>query len=224
MYALAFGAGIRRDLRAGAGRGRCRRNAEADRGRRKGSPARPPACTTSSQADRATSRPNVGPPSESSMVADQCRDLVVVAGRRVRGTGGCALGWAQHSLDRSFHESEILRIDVASPTIGFPALCVTRDLVAQWNAHAAASCWPCSALKRSTASACKLIPGVKLAYLKGTYDLLRERCTSAGDTTLRNNSSPANSPTSKTEGCHHRDVAHSPEEIVAEIRRQLALA
>lgn len=83
----------------------------------------------------------------------------------------------------------------------------------------------CSALKRSYREMLCAGPDVKLVYLKGSYDLLRQRIVErhghfAGQQILAGQfadlKEPANAIT--------LDAARSPQEIVAEIRKHLASA
>jgi len=83
----------------------------------------------------------------------------------------------------------------------------------------------CSALKKSYRERLQINSGVKVVYLKGTYDLLRKRLHSrkghyATEQLLTSQFADLEEPADAIT----IDVAHSPEEIVAEIRRQLTLA
>ncbi len=83
----------------------------------------------------------------------------------------------------------------------------------------------CSALKRSYRDLLQINSNVKLVYLKGTYDLLRERLRSrkghyATEQLLASQFADLEEPADAIT----IDVARSPEEIVSEIRKLLALA
>ena len=106
-----------------------------------------------------------------------------------------------------------------------PWLNSIREAMEQWNAQRRSVVLACSALKKIYRERLQINSGVKLAYLKGTYDLLRERLHSrrghyATEQLLASQFADLEEP----EDAITVDVAHSPEEIVAEIRRQLALA
>ena len=82
----------------------------------------------------------------------------------------------------------------------------------------------CSALKRSYRDLLRINSNVKLVYLKGTYDLLRERLRSrkghyATEQLLASQFADLEEPADAIT----IDVARSPEEIVAEIRKLLSL-
>jgi gluconokinase len=106
-----------------------------------------------------------------------------------------------------------------------PWLNSIREAMLQWQAERRNVVLACSALKRSYRELLEINADVKLVYLKGTYELLRERLRSrkghyAGEQLLASQladlEEPANAITI--------DAAGSPEEIVAEIRKRLSLA
>ncbi len=106
-----------------------------------------------------------------------------------------------------------------------PWLNSIREAMEQWNAQRRSVVLACSALKKSYRERLQIISGVKLVYLKGTYDLLLERLHSrrghyATEQLLASQFADLEEP----EDAITVDVAHSLEEIVAEIRKQLALA
>jgi len=106
-----------------------------------------------------------------------------------------------------------------------PWLNSIREAMEQWNAQRRDVVLACSALKRSYRECLQISSGVKLVYLKGTHDLLRKRLHSrkghyATEQLLASQFADLEEP----EDTITVDVAHSPEEIVAEIRKQLALA
>jgi gluconokinase len=106
-----------------------------------------------------------------------------------------------------------------------PWLDAIREAMEQWNVQRRNVVLACSALKKSYRERLQIISGVKLVYLKGTYDLLLERLHSrrghyATEQLLASQFADLEEP----EDAITVDVAHSPEEIVAEIRKQLALA
>jgi len=106
-----------------------------------------------------------------------------------------------------------------------PWLNSIREAMEQWNAQRRNVVLACSALKKSYRDRLQIISGVKLFYLKGTYDLLLERLHSrkghyATEQLLASQIADLEEPADAITV----DVAHSPEEVVAEIRKQLALA
>ncbi|MGB2899200.1 MAG: gluconokinase [Candidatus Acidiferrum sp.] len=106
-----------------------------------------------------------------------------------------------------------------------PWLDAIRQAMEQWNAQRRNVVLACSALKKIYRERLQINSGVKLVYLKGTYDLLRKRLHSrrghyATEQLLVSQFADLEEP----EVAITVDVAHSPEEIVAEIRKQLALA
>jgi gluconokinase len=106
-----------------------------------------------------------------------------------------------------------------------PWLNSIRGAMEQWNAQGRNVVLACSALKCSYRERLQIGSDVKLVYLKGTYDLLSERLHArkghyAGEQLLASQFADLEEP----EDAITVDVARRPEEIVAEIRKQLALA
>jgi gluconokinase len=106
-----------------------------------------------------------------------------------------------------------------------PWLNSIRKTMEQWSDQQRNVVLACSALKKSYRERLQINSGVKLVYLKGTYDLLRERLHSrkrhyATEQLLASQFADLEEPTDAVTV----DVARTPEEIVAGIRRQLALA
>jgi gluconokinase len=105
-----------------------------------------------------------------------------------------------------------------------PWLNSIREAMLQWEAQRQNAILACSALKRSYRELLQISPTVKLVYFKGTFELLRERLRSrkghyAGEQLLASQFAALEEP---TDGLTI-EVSRSPEEIVAEIRRQFAL-
>jgi gluconokinase len=105
-----------------------------------------------------------------------------------------------------------------------PWLNSIREGMKKWNAQRRNVVLACSALKKSYRERLQINSGVKLVYLKGTYDLLRERLHSrkghyATENLLASQFAALEEPTDAITV----DVARTPEEIVAGIRKQLAL-
>jgi gluconokinase len=106
-----------------------------------------------------------------------------------------------------------------------PWLQALRGAMLQWEAQRQNVVLACSALKRSYRELLQISPNVKLVYLKGTYELLQERLRSrkghyAGEQLLASQFADLEEPTDAVT----IDLARGPEEIVAEIRKHLALA
>jgi gluconokinase len=106
-----------------------------------------------------------------------------------------------------------------------PWLDSIHEAVEKWNAQGRNVVLACSALKRDYRLRLQINSNVKLVYLKGSYELLRERLHQrkghyAGEQLLASQFVDLEEPADALTV----DVAHTPEEIVAEIRKQLALA
>jgi gluconokinase len=106
-----------------------------------------------------------------------------------------------------------------------PWLDAICEAMEQWNAQRRNVVLSCSALKKSYRERLQISSAVELVYLKGTYELLLERLHLrkghyATEQLLASQFADLEEP----EDAVTVDVAHSPEEIVAEIRKQLALA
>lgn len=105
-----------------------------------------------------------------------------------------------------------------------PWLNSIREAMEQWIAQRRNVVLACSALKRSYREILQFSPDVKLVYLKGSYELLRQRLHSrqghyATEQLLASQFADLQEPADAIT----IDVSRSPEEIVAEIRKQLAL-
>src|SRR5256885_2154199 len=105
-----------------------------------------------------------------------------------------------------------------------PWLNSIREAMLQWEARDRNIVLACSALKRSYRELLQINSNVKLVYLKGSYELLRERLRSrkghyAGEQILAGQFADLEEPADAIT----IDAAQSPEQIVAEIRKRLAL-
>jgi gluconokinase len=105
-----------------------------------------------------------------------------------------------------------------------PWLDAIRAATEQWNTQRRNVVLACSALKKSYRERLQINSGVKLVYLKGTFDLLRQRLHArkghyATEQILTSQFADLEEPADAIT----IDVARSPEEIVLEIRRQLSL-
>jgi gluconokinase len=106
-----------------------------------------------------------------------------------------------------------------------PWLHSIREAMLQWEAQHRNAVLACSALKRSYRELLQINSNVKLAYLKGSYELFRERLRSrkghyAGEQILAGQFADLEEPADAIT----IDAAKSPVQIVAEIRKRLALA
>src|SRR6266849_5983149 len=106
-----------------------------------------------------------------------------------------------------------------------PWLNSIREAMLQWNAQQRNFVLACSALKRNYRELLQINSNVKLVYLKGSFELFRERLHSrkghyAGEQILAGQFADLEEPTDAVTV----DAAKSPEQIVAEIRQQLNLA
>jgi gluconokinase len=103
-----------------------------------------------------------------------------------------------------------------------PWLHSIRDVMLQWESHGKNAVLACSALKRSYRELLQISAYVKLIYLKGNLELLRERLRSrkdhyAGEQLLASQLADLEEPTDALT----IDASRGPEEIVAEIRKHL---
>jgi gluconokinase len=106
-----------------------------------------------------------------------------------------------------------------------PWLHSIREAMLQWDVESKNAVLACSALKRSYRELLQINSNVKLVYLKGSYDMLRKRLRSrtghyAGEQILAGQFADLEEPADAIT----IDAAQSPERIVAEIRKRLALA
>jgi gluconokinase len=105
-----------------------------------------------------------------------------------------------------------------------PWLHSIRDAILQWDAQDKNVVLACSALKRSYRQLLLINSNVKLVYLKGSFELFRQRLRArkghyAGEQILAGQFADLEEP----EDAITIDAALSPEQIVAEIRKRLAL-
>jgi gluconokinase len=106
-----------------------------------------------------------------------------------------------------------------------PWLHAIRDAMLQWDAQGKNVVLACSALKRSYRQRLQINSNVKLVYLKGSYQLLRERLRArkghyAGEQILAGQFADLEEP----EDAVTIDAALPQQQIAAEIRKQLGLA
>jgi gluconokinase len=138
------------------------------------------------------------------------------------------LGWEFADGD-SFHSAaniEKMRRGVPlDDNDRIPWLNSIREAMEKWDAQGRNVVLACSALKREYRRRLQINPNVKLVYLKGSYELLRERLHArkghyAGEQLLASQFADLEEPSDAVTV----DAARTPEEIVAEIRKELALA
>jgi gluconokinase len=106
-----------------------------------------------------------------------------------------------------------------------PWLKTIHEAMLQWQAKERNVVLACSVLKRSYRELLVINASVKLVYLKGAYELLRERLRArkghyAGEQLLASQLADLEEPTDAITV----DAAGSQEQIVAEIRKRLSLA
>jgi len=106
-----------------------------------------------------------------------------------------------------------------------PWLAAMRDAIEQWIADRASVVLACSALKHAYRQQLCAGPEVKIVYLKGSYELFRQRILErhghfAGAGILAGQFADLEEPADAVTV----DAAHTPEEIVAEIRAKLGLS
>jgi gluconokinase len=106
-----------------------------------------------------------------------------------------------------------------------PWLNSIREAMLQWYAQHRNVVLACSALKGSYRELLQVNSNVKIVYLKGSYELFRERLRSrkghyAGEQILAGQFADLEEPMDAIT----IDAAQSPEQIVTEIRKRLALS
>jgi gluconokinase len=105
-----------------------------------------------------------------------------------------------------------------------PWLKALHDRIVEWNTEARNMVLACSALKKSYRDELRASPNVKFVYLKGSYELFSQRVLArkghfAKQDLLASQFATLEEPTDAITV----DAAPSPEQIVAEVRRQLGL-
>jgi gluconokinase len=106
-----------------------------------------------------------------------------------------------------------------------PWLAAMRKAILEWIAAGKNVVLACSALKRAYREELRPSPEVKIVYLKGTYALFAERIHRrhghfAGEGILAGQFADLEEP----DDASTVDAAQPPDQIVAEIRKRLALA
>jgi gluconokinase len=137
------------------------------------------------------------------------------------------LGWEFADAD-SFHSaankekmSRGIPLDDADRE---PWLEAIRAALLQWSAERRNVVLACSALKKSYRERLKIGPEVKFVYLKGSYEVIRERLLSRhGHFATEKILSSQFEALEEPEDAIVVDVGKTPEEIVSEIRDRLKL-
>jgi gluconokinase len=137
------------------------------------------------------------------------------------------LGWDFFDGDNFHSPANIEKMSRGIPLHDedrIPWLESIRKAMLEWDANSRNAVLACSALKRSYRERLQINSNVKVIYLKGTFELFRGRLLArkghyAGEQILAGQfvdlEEPADAITI--------DAAQSPEQIVAEIHRRLAL-
>ena len=135
------------------------------------------------------------------------------------------LGWEFVDADDFHSSANIEKMKRAIPLTDAdrtPWLKAIHDKITEWTAQQRNVVLACSALKQIYRSELLIGPGVKLVYLKGSYDLLYERLLSrkvhyANERLLASQFVALEEPSDAIT----IDVTRSREEIVTEICKQL---
>jgi gluconokinase len=138
------------------------------------------------------------------------------------------LGWDFFDADNFHSAANIEKMSRGIPLHDedrIPWLESIRKAMLQWDAQGRNAVLACSALKRSYRERLLINSNVKLVYLKGSFELFRERLRArkghyAGEQILAGQFADLEEPAD----ANTIDAAQSPEQIVAEIRERLALA
>lgn len=138
------------------------------------------------------------------------------------------LGWKFADGD-AFHSPEnIAKISKGIPLTDqdrAPWLAAIRAAMLEWSGNHENAVVACSALKQKYRDALQSVPSVELVYLKGSYELLRQRLCQrsghfAGEQILARQFADLEEPADAI----IVDVTPPPASIVAAIRKQLELA
>ena len=154
---------------------------------------------------------------------------VTGAGKTTIGTMLAAqLNWQFADADTFHPPANIQKMSRGVPlndTDRAPWLAAMRKAILEWIAAGKNVILACSALKRAYRDELRPSPEVKIVYLKGSYALFAERIRQrhghfAGEGILAGQFADLEEPVDAI----MVDAAKSPEEIVAEIRKQLGLS
>ena len=137
------------------------------------------------------------------------------------------LGWQFADGDNFHSPVNIEKISHGIPLTDsdrLPWLDSIREAISEWLSRHKNVVLACSALKRTYRDRLLISPDVKLVYLKGSYDLLRQRLHArkghyATEQILTSQFTDLEEPTDAL----IIDVSPSPQEIAAEIRTKIGL-
>ena len=138
------------------------------------------------------------------------------------------LGWEFFDADNFHPAANIEKMSHGIP-LGdedrIPWLNSIRNAMVEWDSNGRNAVLACSALKRSYRERLLINSNVKLVYLRGSFELLRKRLQTrkghyAGEQILAGQFADLEEPTDAIT----LEASRSPKKIVAEIRKQLALA
>jgi len=153
---------------------------------------------------------------------------VVGSGKTTIGTLlSSQLGWTFADADDYHPQSNVDKIRSGIPLTDEdrePWLNLLRAAILAWIAADKDVVLACSALKRSYREKLSKSPQVRFVYLKGTHALIAERLRSrrghfAGESILSSQLADLEQP----ESAVTIDIRDSPEQIVAQIKRTLAI-
>ena len=153
---------------------------------------------------------------------------VVGSGKTTIGTLlSSQLGWAFADADDYHPQSNVDKIRNGIPLTDEdrePWLDLLRTAILAWIAAGKNVVLACSALKRSYRGKLSASPEVRFIYLKGSYALIADRLRSrrghfAGESILSSQLADLEDP----QGAVTIDIDDSPEQIVAQIKRTLAI-
>jgi gluconokinase len=137
------------------------------------------------------------------------------------------LGWQFADGDNFHSPANIEKISHGIPLTDsdrLPWLDSIREAISEWLSRHKNVVLACSALKRTYRDRLLISPDVKLVYLKGSYDLLRQRLHArkghyATEQILTSQFTDLEEPTDAL----IIDVSPPPQEIAAEIRTKIGL-
>ena len=146
----------------------------------------------------------------------------------IGGMLAAQLNWQLADADTFHPPANIEKMSRGIPlndTNRAPWLAAMRKAILEWIAAGKNVVLACSALKRAYRDELRPSPQVKIVYLKGNYALFAERIRQrhghfAGEGILAGQFADLEEPVDAI----MVDAAKSPEEIVAEIRKQLGLS
>jgi gluconokinase len=136
------------------------------------------------------------------------------------------LGWDFFDGDNFHSAANIEKMSHGIPLADedrIPWLNAIRNAMLEWDSNGRNAVLACSALKSSYRERLQINSKVKLVYLKGSFELLRERLHSrkghyAGEQILAGQFADLEEPTDAIT----IDAANSPQQIVGEISKRLA--